>query len=163
MNEPQIDPELADLSQSLDALARADRDSAPPGFEERIAASTLPAAPAPIPFTAPVAQRAAAPTTAWRLAAAAALAATVGAVMLARVRTTPTTSPDPRIAASDTLETTLAEEELLFALAGWDDDNGGLSELRAAAESLSNSIRAPWSAADLGAFSGDTTGEGAMQ
>ncbi len=147
------DPSLKDLSGSLDRLGQAERQAAPAGLADRIAAATMPKAAAAPNLriagtqieTAPATAARIGPRIPMRLAAAIGLAATVGAAFMAVRSGTPSPDPAPAIVAvSHPVEDWLTAAEL------WADFSGDeLSTLTARASSLSSSLDESWITTDL--------------
>ena len=111
-NSPTPDPADLALEHALDALARAEADAAPAGFEQRIADATAPllraGAPAPLPFTqtihTPGSRRASHVRLRWAIAAGLGATACVTAWLAMRGPTTTTQQPialEPTTTISD--------------------------------------------------------------
>ncbi len=168
--EELTDPLLADVARSLDAWAAAERAAAPADLDARIAGATVALlrqpAPAPLPFPIRATAAGGVSRFALRMAAAVAIAATLGAVYMAQ--RTPRSATSTTVAANDpaaptgsaqvaATDTTTPEEEALYALAGWNDDpSGDLQELRLAADQLGDSLNSSWTASSLGSDEGST-------
>lgn len=135
---PDPDHEFAAMAARLDALACEDKAGAPAGLESSIHASTVALLQRADETYMISEYRPAVRTRRWSMAAAAALAATLGAAWLAQRSLHPTAAPT--IAA--TTENAMSDEALL-ALAGWDHPaSDNLDELWKQADTLDQAIRA---------------------
>ncbi|MBS0198495.1 MAG: hypothetical protein JSR77_17225 [Planctomycetes bacterium] len=154
MNREQVDSHDGEVSALLDRLAKSDAASAPQGFEVRIGRATAPmlesaSTPPTFDFSAAASSRndtsRIGAGSALRLAAAMALAATVGAVVVAQRggAFSHVVAPQTQVAAAES-------DEALFALVGWaEGQSDDLAEIRTQTESLDKTIGGGWDLSDL--------------
>ncbi len=149
-----IDSQDDGVSALLDRLATSDASSAPHGLEGRIGRATAPmlesaSTPPAFDFAAAASAKNGSGRigagSALRLAAALALAATVGAVIVAQRG-----GAFSHVTTAQTQVATAESDEALFALVGWaEGQSDDLAEIRTQTESLDKTIGSGWDLSDL--------------
>lgn len=125
-HNPELPDDLRSLERSLDALGESARSDAPTGLQERIASAGAKALRGDTPLLR-LAGTDASPRTRfngpWRLAAAIALLAVAGVIVVALNQPAAAPQENPAVASTTIIDDLIEIETAYAADSGWDSDS----------------------------------------